>query len=161
MLFRSYKTSIILQLITVAVIKIYSETLSVKYHRYVETDQLICKAINGLVSIWYELLLKGIFKQAIVQAFLKGMLVSRKQSSINSLKISCCLTLFWMGWGNFTPPAAFFYCEKLRWACGPLRFFSEPNLFLHVFWKFELIWTTRSKGLNHLSLLVDTWFSNE
>ena len=55
----------------------------------------------------------------------------------------------------------FFYCEKLRWACGPPRFFREPNLFLHVLWKYELILSPRSKVLNYLSLLVDTLFSDE
>ena len=130
MLFRSYKTSIILQLITVAVIKISSETLSVKYRRYVETGQLICKAINWLVSIWYELLLKGIFEQTIVHAFLKGMLIFKKQSNINSLKISCCLTLFWMGPGNFTPPTAFFLLWKIEMGLWPV---SLNQIYFYMF----------------------------
>ena len=49
-----------MQLITVAVIKICLETLFSKKSYYIETGQLICKAINWLVSTWYEFLPKGI-----------------------------------------------------------------------------------------------------
>ena len=42
------------------------------------------------------------------------------------------LTLCQIGWGN---PLLmhFFYCEKLRRACGLPQVFREPNLLLHVF----------------------------
>ena len=53
-LFRLYKTSIILKSITVAVIKVCSETSFSKKSYHIETGQLICRAINWLVSIWYE-----------------------------------------------------------------------------------------------------------
>ena len=94
MLFRSYKSSIILQLVTVAVIKICSGTLFSKKSYRIETGQLICKVINWLVSIWYEIyLLKGISKQTIVKVFFKDILILKKPSNTDSMKISCSLTL--------------------------------------------------------------------
>ena len=44
-----------------------------------ETGQLICKAINWLISIWYEFLLKGISEQTIVQIFFKDMLLLKNK----------------------------------------------------------------------------------
>ena len=82
-----------MQLITVAVIKICLETIFSKKSYYIETGQLICKAINWLVSIWCEFLLKGISEQIIVQVSFKDMLIFKKQSNIDSLKISCRLLL--------------------------------------------------------------------
>ena len=87
------RSCLVLQLITVAVIKISSETLFSKKSYRIEADRLNYKAINWLVSIWYKFLLKGISEQTMVQVFFKGMLILRKQSSIDPLKISCRLTL--------------------------------------------------------------------
>ena len=87
------KTSIILQLITVPVIKAYSETLFIKKSYHIEIGQLICKAINLLVSIWYEFLLKGISQYTIAQVFFKDMLIFKKQNNIDSLKITYRLAL--------------------------------------------------------------------
>ena len=87
-------TSKILQLITVAVIKVCSiKTPFSKKSYHIEIAQLTCKAINLLVSIWYEFLMKGISEQTIVQVFFKDMLIFKKQSNIDSLKISYRLTL--------------------------------------------------------------------
>ena len=87
-------TSKILQLITVTVIKVCSiKTPFSKKSYHIEIAQLTCKAINLLVSIWYEFLMKGISKQTIVQVFFKDMLIFKKQSKIDSLKISYRLTL--------------------------------------------------------------------
>ena len=61
------------------------------YH--VEIGQLICKAIKLLVSIWYEFLLKGTSEQTIAQLFFKDMLIFKKQSNPDYLKISYRLTL--------------------------------------------------------------------
>ena len=64
------------------------ETPFRKKSYHTEIDQLICKPINLLVSIWYELLLKGISKQAMVQVFFKDMFIFKKQSNTDSLEIS-------------------------------------------------------------------------
>ena len=63
------------------------------YH--IEIGQLICKAINLLASICicYEFLLKAISEQTIVQVFFDDKLIFKKQSNIDSLKISYHLTL--------------------------------------------------------------------
>ena len=56
------------------------------YHS--ETVQLICKAINWLVSIWHEF-----SEQTIAQSFfVKDMVIFKKQSNIGSLKIPYSLT---------------------------------------------------------------------
>ena len=64
------------------------ETAYSKKSYHIEIDQLICKPINLLVSIWYEFLLKGASKQTIVQAFFKHTFIFKKQGNIGSLKIS-------------------------------------------------------------------------
>ena len=76
-----------------AVIKVCSETPFNKKSYHIEIGQLICKVINLLVAIWYKFLLKGISEQTIVQVFFKDMLIFKKQSNIDSLKISYRLTL--------------------------------------------------------------------
>ena len=68
----------------------FGNTLN-KTSYHIETGQLICKAINWVVSVWYEFLLKGVSEQTIVQVFFKDMLIFKKQSNIDSLEISCCL----------------------------------------------------------------------
>ena len=83
-LVRSYKTSIILQLImiTVAAIKVW-KLLSVRNH--------ILKSINWFANqsiycfLWYKFLLKGISRKTIVELFFKNMLIFKKQSNIDSL----------------------------------------------------------------------------
>ena len=57
------------------------------------SDGILCKAINLLVSIWYEFLLKDISEQTIVQVFFKDMLIFKEQNNIDSLKTRYCLTL--------------------------------------------------------------------
>ena len=89
----SYKSSIILQLITIVIIKTCSETLFSEKLYHNETCQLICKAINQLVSIWCESLLKSISKQVVVNVFFKDMLIFKRPSNIDSQKIFCRLTL--------------------------------------------------------------------
>ena len=76
-----------------AVIKVCSEVPFSKKSYHIEIGQLICKAINILVSIWYEFLLKGISEYTIVQAFFQDMLLFKKESNIDSLKIRYRLTL--------------------------------------------------------------------
>ena len=76
-----------MQLLTVAVIKVCSQTPFSKILYHIEIGQLICKVINLLVFIWFEFLLKDISEQTIVQVFVKDVLISKKQSNINSLKI--------------------------------------------------------------------------
>ena len=71
-----------------AVIKVSSETPFSKKSYHIEIGQLICKVINLLVFIWYEFLLKDISEQTIVQVFFKDVLISKKQSNIDSPKIS-------------------------------------------------------------------------
>ena len=56
----------ILQLITVAVIKASAETSFSKKSYHIEIGQLICKAINLLVFTWYQFSLKGISEQTVV-----------------------------------------------------------------------------------------------
>ena len=63
----------------VAVIKICSEILFSKRLYYVDTGQLICSAINWIVSVWYELSLKGVSEQTIVQVFFKDMLILKNK----------------------------------------------------------------------------------
>ena len=77
----------------VAVIKACSETPFSKKSYHIEEGQPICKAINLMVFTWYEFSLKGILEQTIVLVFFKNMLIFTKQSNIDSLKISYCLTL--------------------------------------------------------------------
>ena len=74
-----------------AVIKVCSETLFNKKSYHIEIGQLICEVINLLVFIWCEFLLKDTFKQIIALFFFKDMLISKKQSNIDSLKISLTL----------------------------------------------------------------------
>ena len=83
----------ILKSVTIAVIKVCSNIPFSKNSDHIETGQLICKAINELVSIWKEFLLKVISKQTIVQVFPKICLFFKKQSNIDYLKIFFCLTL--------------------------------------------------------------------
>ena len=88
------------------VIKVYSETPFNKKLHHIEIDQLICKVISLLIFIWYEFLLKEISEQIIVLFFFKDVLISKKQSNIDSLKISLTLpfrlnsskwkTLYWV-----------------------------------------------------------------
>ena len=74
-----------------AVIKVCSEIpFSKKSYRF-EIGQLICKVINLLPFMWYEFLLKGISEQTVVQVFFKDVLISKKQSNIDSLKMSLTL----------------------------------------------------------------------
>ena len=89
----SYNAIIILQLITVAAIKLCSETPFNKNSYHSEIGQLICKVINLLVSTCYKFLSEGISEQTIVQVFSKNMVIFKKQSNIDSLKISFQLTL--------------------------------------------------------------------
>ena len=84
----------------VVVIKVCSikRPFSKKFY-HIEIGQLICKAINLLASICicYEFLLKAISEQTIVQVFFDDKLIFKKQSNIDSLKISYHLTLpFWL-----------------------------------------------------------------
>ena len=74
-LFRLYKTSIIWQLITLAVIKVCSETPFSKKSYHIEVGHLICKAISTLVSVVYEFSLKGISEQTLVQVFFNDLLI--------------------------------------------------------------------------------------
>ena len=88
------KTSKIKELITVVVIKVCSmkRPFSKKSYNF-EIGQLICEAINLLVSICCKLLLKPISEQTIVQVFFKDKLIFKKQSNIDSPKIFYHLTL--------------------------------------------------------------------
>ena len=70
-LFSSYKTSIIMKSITVAVIKVCWETPFSKKLYHIETGQLVWKAISWLVSIWNGSVLKVLSEQIIGQLFLK------------------------------------------------------------------------------------------
>ena len=72
---------------TIAVIKVCLDTPFCKKLYCIETGQLICKAMNWLVSIWNEFDLKVISEQTIAQVFLKICLFLKKQSNIDSLKI--------------------------------------------------------------------------
>ena len=76
-----------------AVIKICSETPFNKKLYHIEIGELICKVINLLVSICFEILLKGISEHTIVQVFSINMVIFRKQGNIDSLKISYQLIL--------------------------------------------------------------------
>ena len=61
-----------MQLITVAVIKVCSvKTPFSKKSYHIEIAQLTCKAINLLVSIWYEFLMKGYFRTDYSTGFLQ------------------------------------------------------------------------------------------
>ena len=83
-----------MQLVTVAVIKVCSETIFSKKSYHIEVGQLICKVISSLVSERYEFSLKGISEQTLAQVFFKDMLIFNKQGSTDSLKISYRLTLY-------------------------------------------------------------------
>ena len=74
-----------------AVIKVCSETLFSKKSYYIEIGYLVCKIISLLVFIWHEFQLKDISKQTIVQVFFKDVFISKKQSNIDSLKVSLTL----------------------------------------------------------------------
>ena len=78
----------------VAVIKICSEILFSKKLYYVDTGQLICSAINWIVSVWYELSLKGVSEQTIVQVFFKDVLILKNKVILvpwKYLSVSHCL----------------------------------------------------------------------
>ena len=83
----------ILQLIAVAAIKVCSETPFSKKSYHIEISQLICKVISlVLVSIWYEFLLKGISEHTKAQIFFKYVLIFKKESNADFMKIIYLLT---------------------------------------------------------------------
>ena len=81
-LFRSYKASIILQLITVSGIKVCSETPFRKKIVWSQPMDLPSNQFTICASFYWK-----------VQVFFKGLLIFKKQSNIDSLKISYHLTL--------------------------------------------------------------------